>query len=194
MKSPSDRHWTYERLVLGYHGCDESTAEAVLRGDSFKPSENAYDWLGRGVYFWEYGPHRALRFAEQQQQRNKIARPAVVGALISLGNCFDLMDTQATLELEVCGRAFCDGYAARGESLPSNDGAAPDHKKRLLDCALVNFYLSTLDVAGYGYSSVRGAFHEGDPVLPGSKIYRETHIQLVVRQPGCIRGVFRPII
>jgi hypothetical protein len=45
--------------------------------------------LGSGIYFWEYGYDRAMQFALEQQARGKIATPAVVGAIIQLGRCFD---------------------------------------------------------------------------------------------------------
>ena len=52
--------------VLGFHGCDESVAELVLSGDaSLKKSENAYDWLGGGIYFWESSPERTLNYANE---------------------------------------------------------------------------------------------------------------------------------
>ncbi len=51
----------YQRLVIGYHGCDRTVAEDVLlRGGTLKPSANPYDWLGKGIYFWEHGPDRGL--------------------------------------------------------------------------------------------------------------------------------------
>lgn len=61
--------FTYQRLVIGYHGCDESTQQNVLmKGKLLKPSEQAYDWLGKGIYFWEHGPERALQWAEAKHQ------------------------------------------------------------------------------------------------------------------------------
>lgn len=45
----------YDRTVLAYHGCDVQVAERLLRGEQFKKSQNDHDWLGEGVYFWEYG-------------------------------------------------------------------------------------------------------------------------------------------
>lgn len=45
----------YDRTVIAYHGCDVETAERLLSGEPFKPSQNDYDWLGEGIYFWEYG-------------------------------------------------------------------------------------------------------------------------------------------
>ena len=53
----------YSRLpafVLGFHGCDQKTAERVVStGRHLQPSRNDYDWLGHGVYFWENDPLRA---------------------------------------------------------------------------------------------------------------------------------------
>lgn len=44
-------------FVLGFHGCDASVGEAVLSGKKWlEPSENRYDWLGSGIYFWEGNP------------------------------------------------------------------------------------------------------------------------------------------
>ncbi len=38
-------------FILGYHGCRKSVGEKLLAGADFEPSDNAYDWLGPGVYF-----------------------------------------------------------------------------------------------------------------------------------------------
>jgi hypothetical protein len=35
-------------FVLGYHGCDRETGERLLLNEPFRPSENTYDWLGKG--------------------------------------------------------------------------------------------------------------------------------------------------
>ena len=44
-------------FALGFHGCDESVADAVLAGNQqLFPSRNKYDWLGEGIYFWENSP------------------------------------------------------------------------------------------------------------------------------------------
>ena len=45
----------YDRTIIAYHGCDRAVAERLLEGHRFTPSQNDYDWLGRGIYFWEYG-------------------------------------------------------------------------------------------------------------------------------------------
>jgi hypothetical protein len=81
---------------------------------------------GEGIYFWEYGYDRALQFAEEQRLRGKVERPSVVGALLQLGNCFDLMDTRFTAELNDAFEMFCAKYEGEGWSLPVNGGAPPD--------------------------------------------------------------------
>lgn len=75
----------YDRTVFAYHGYDRGVAERVLAGEAFVPSANTWDWLGHGIYFWEFGPDRALRFAREQQRRGRLQEPAVVGVLLQLG-------------------------------------------------------------------------------------------------------------
>ena len=178
----------YDRTIIAYHGCDASTAERVLSGDPFKPSENDYDWLGPGIYFWEFGADRAMRFA-----RGKTKKPAVVGAIIQLGKCFDLMDTKFTDDLPDAYDAFKKSLPPDAP-LPQNGGKTPDRRLRRLDCAVLTFYFDALQTAGMTYDSVRCAFIEGKPVFPGGGIHRETHIQIAVRNPACILGVFRPML
>lgn len=182
----------YDRTVIAYHGCDASVARALLDGGSFKPSQNDYDWLGEGIYFWEYGYDRALRFAKEQHKRGKVGNPAVVGAILQLGNCFDLMDTKFTDELAVAFREFERLYEQMNWPLPQNRGRTPDKKLRRLDCAVLNFVLKSFEEKGRAFDSVRCAFVEGHPVFAGSGIHRETHVQIAIRNPACILGVFQP--
>jgi hypothetical protein len=71
----------FARIVVGYHGCTRTFADALLLGKipiaQWNKSENAYDWLGEGIYFWEHSPGRALRWATEQFRR----RAAVIGTL-----------------------------------------------------------------------------------------------------------------
>jgi hypothetical protein len=39
-----------------------------------RPSDNPYDWLGTGIYFWEANPLRALQFAQERAQVGKNSR------------------------------------------------------------------------------------------------------------------------
>lgn len=70
----------------------------LLNGsDELRPSTNPWDWLGPGIYFWEQNPSRALTYAEEaarQQQKfsGRIRTPFVIGAIIELGECLNLME------------------------------------------------------------------------------------------------------
>jgi hypothetical protein len=91
----------YQRTVIGYHGCDKEVADRVfIDNGKLEYSENAHDWLGKGIYFWEYGRSRAHDWAKWRSLIGggnvKIKTPAVVGAYIHLGNCFDLLDAANT--------------------------------------------------------------------------------------------------
>lgn len=73
----------YHRTIIGYHGTKLSTAlEIVSRTSSFRPSNNDDDWLGHGIYFWEYAPQRAWEWAAERYK----GEVAVLGAMIRLGN------------------------------------------------------------------------------------------------------------
>lgn len=180
----------YDRTVIAYHGCDADVARRLLDGEPFLTSNNAYDWLGGGIYFWEFGADRALAFAEEQVRWGRIKTPAVVGALLQLGECFDLLDTRYTIDVRDAWPLFATGKERAGEAVPSNTGR--DLKARFADCALLNWYLGEAARDGLCYDSVRGAFIEGDPVFEGSAIHLESHIQICVRTPGCVIGVFQP--
>jgi hypothetical protein len=184
----------YDRTIVAYHGCDAGIAERIYAGESFKPSQNSYDWLGEGIYFWEYGVDRALRFAEFQKTQRKVSKPAVVGAILQLGRCFDLMDTRNTAELARAFNRFKEAMRGAGEKLPRNEGRTPDKKLRMRDCAVLNFYFRRLEERGVEYDTVRCAFVEGRPAFSGSGIRQESHVQIAVRNPACIIGVFRPMI
>jgi hypothetical protein len=181
-------------MVIAYHGCDAEVAERLLRGEQFQRSQNDYDWLGEGVYFWEYGADRALEFAHDQKRRGKLRTPAVVGALVQLGTCFDLMDTRFTKELPVAFRMLKRSRAETGEPLPINEGRPPDKLLRRRDCAVLNYYLQRLQERGKPYDTVRCGFVEGPPAYEGSGIQCQSHVQIAVRNDACILGVFRPTL
>jgi hypothetical protein len=55
----------YHRTVIGYYGTQRSTALRIVQGlESYQWSTNADDWLGHGIYFWEYAPKQAWAWAE----------------------------------------------------------------------------------------------------------------------------------
>lgn len=177
-----------DRLVTAYHGTDRATAERILDGAPFHASANEHDWLGRGIYFWESGIDRAFRWARD----HGAAEPAVVGALVQLGNCYDLMDTHFTGDLANGAVAFHEQLKRTRTPPPRNRGRGK--KARFLDCAVVNWWLDRLAEQGEHFHTVRRGFDEGAPIYPGMAITVESHIQIAVRNPACIVGVFRPYL
>ncbi|HKB04636.1 MAG TPA: hypothetical protein VKD90_20600 [Gemmataceae bacterium] len=172
----------YARIVFGYHGTDPAFAERLVRGEiapaDWSPSENKYDWLGHGIYFWEYAPDRARAWTR---------KGGVVGAIITLGVCLDLTDVKYTHMLTEAYTGFAARQRRRRKPLPENRG-----KRRDLDCAVINYLVEeTARRTGVAFQTVRAPFLEGDPIYPGSAILSESHVQVAVRDPLCIIGVFR---
>ncbi len=179
-------HRLSTNFVLGYHGCDLKTAEALIAGEPFKPSSNDYDWLGHGIYFWEANPQRGLDFALEVSKRKntKIIQPAVVGAVIELGQCLD-MATQSAVEMVKLAYDSQEAtFRKAGQSIQSE-------LLRPLDCAVVMRTHTLMEQQNIKCDTVRGIFIEGEPIYPGSGFNSKTHIQIAVRNKACIKGVFR---
>jgi hypothetical protein len=111
-----------------------------------------------------------------------------LGAVVQLGRCFDLLNEAVTAILASGYQALVQAYADQSRLLPVNRGS--EGKRRELDCLVLNDCLGGLKDAGLAYDTVRGAFLEGDPGYRGAGIRRETHIQIAVRNPDCILGVY----
>lgn len=180
-------------FVLGFHGCDREVGETLLSGKPFKVSQNEYDWLGEGVYFWEANPRRGLSFAEEKRARegdkSSIRNPFVIGAIIDLGLCLDLTTSAGA---DMVRSAYSELKAmmdAAGQPLPKNSARFPLRK---LDCAVVNLIHHLRASADETpIQTVRGVFVEGAEVYPGAGFHEKTHIQIAVRDSQCIKGVFR---
>jgi hypothetical protein len=82
-------------LSIGFHGCELAVRnELVTNPDKVKKSQEKFDWLGHGFYVWENNETRALRWAEDKQERGKIETPSVVGVIYQLNYCLDLTDSE----------------------------------------------------------------------------------------------------
>ena len=164
-----------------------------------KRSTNAFDWLGEGIYFWENSPTRALQYARELLARPRksgprIRKPAVIGAVIELGYCLNLLDAEF---LALLSESYSDLKAFHeriGVPLPRNRRIAGDLLLRPLNCAVINSLHQTREHLGLRpFDTVRAAFAEGGPVYPDSGVYAKHHIQICVRRRSCIKGYFRPI-
>ncbi len=175
----------FARTVLGYHGCDPAFAEKLLNAevpiDDWKPSTNDYNWLGHGIYFWEYAPERALTWGN----RPSAVKGGVIGAIIQLGNCLDLTDIRDTQLLADSFESMREEYEREGIVLPTNGNG-----RNLLDCLVINRLAKNAADRGIPFQTVRCPFLEGGEVFPGSTIRGQSHVQLVVRNSANILGFF----
>jgi hypothetical protein len=119
---------------------------------SWEPSTNEWDWLGHGIYFWEHAPERAFRWAEEKHSAHGQS-PAVLGAVVQLGRCFDLLNEAITTLLKDSHRALFDYFAEKGQRLPQNRGK--DLRRRDLDCLVINGCLNELDSRNLKYDTVQ---------------------------------------
>jgi len=183
-------------LVLGFHGTDETVVrDVVLRQRNLLASNNDWDWIGHGIYFWEYSPSRALEYAIAASRRrgSVIKTPAVVGAVIDLGHCLDLLDYEKLL---VVKQNYEDIKHRLGPNLPENLPSQADSQElhlRFLDCAVIQAVHDT-NAAGRlpSYDSVKAVFWEGTLLYPNAGFREKNHIQICVRNPACIKGFFIP--
>jgi len=178
-------------FVLDYHGCDAAVAERVLRGRNFRHSNNDYDWLGPGVYFWEANPRRGLEWARELKRRGrgKIDKPAVVGAVVEVGSCLDLASSTGTAALREAYEVFAELRRLDGGPMPSNGRSL---LRRNLDCAVIRSFHDIRKAQGEPpVDTARGIFPEGKPIYDGAGFQERTHIQICVRNLSRIKGVFR---
>lgn len=187
-------------LLIGFHGCDKEIRDAVINGETLNPSNNDYDWLGNGIYLWESDPKRAYEWAEAASKRknSSIKTPAVLGAVIDLGHCLDLMNRESIPFLQLGYDALKKKCELSGTKLPKNENIKDntDFLLRYLDCAVIQSLHSMIeknpDSGLMPFDSVRGLFTEGKTVYEGSGFKEKTHIQLCIVNPNCIKGYFIP--
>lgn len=188
------------RLILGFHGTDLETAEMVVSGKSpLKPSKNDYDWLGHGVYFWDNSLSRAGVYAEERKVRRqksdpKEIEPAVIGAIIDLGNCLDLLDYENLALLKEAYEILTSNPTETAR-IPTNRivGNSDDLLLRFLDCAVIDTLHSIRrKLEKQPFDSVRGVFWEGNELYPSAGFREKDHIQICIRNPNCIKGYFLP--
>lgn len=202
-------------VVVGFHGCDRPVFEKVIKqGEHLSNSENDYDWLGHGKYFWEGDYERALEWAKKSP---KVEHPAVIGAFIKLGNCLDLLDSEHLTKVKSAYEILKTECETLGQELPQNKSHINGITLiRELDCKVMlrlQEFNSELIAEELGIDinnikgsekrrlqthpqfidSVRGMFPEGEELYEGAGFRAKNHIQLCIINPNCIMGYFDPI-
>jgi hypothetical protein len=188
-------------FVLGFHGCSRAVAEKVISGkQELSVSEHKYDWLGSGAYFWESDPRRALEWAKWKESRNECDDPVVIGAVIDLAHCLDLL---AREDLEILKDAYASFVTFQnilgqsvGQSALTNRSPKgnPDEDRifRYLDNAVIRHLHEIKKAQNESYDTVRGMFTEGDELYAGAGFKEKSHTQIAVRNKDCVLGYFWP--
>lgn len=179
----------WDRFVLGYHGCDRSIVNDILTGKSgLQASRNDYDWLGNGIYFWEDSYQRAFQWALQSK---RVTHPVVIGAVINLGHCLNLLNVEHLETVRISYQTLVRTAAQAEAPMPVNRGKI--FKDRKLDGAVIETLHQMREEENLeAYQTVRGFFVEGEALYEGAGLRNQDHIQLCVRDTNCIVGYFLP--
>jgi hypothetical protein len=177
-------------LVYGYHGTSIENAKSIVK-QGFKVSKNDYDWLGKGIYFWQDAPGRAWSWAQKHHQR-----PAVIRAEININIDFtvDLLDSFPDNVYLIALKQSYDHF--RHLLSPT---ALVKQKGRFhgLDKLMVDYVADILipELQGKHIQVVRSVFIEGEPIFPSfgqnekSAFHDRSHVQIAVRDSSVIRNL-----
>jgi hypothetical protein len=168
-------------------------------------SNNRYDWLGPGAYFFEGDLERALMFAKASHENPEkmytvkpIGTPAAVGVVLRIQRWLDMTTQAGIQEFAMAYEPMVEGLRQHGGPVPVNSAAGDDDVDillRALDNAVFTFIH---DVRANSklplppFQAVRGAFHQGPQIAPGSGFHRSTHVQIALRDNSCVEGWFLP--
>lgn len=180
--------------VIGFHSCDKAVGLKILNGDDqLRPSTNQWDWLGSGIYFWEQNPKKALDYAEKCQRKEQkfngnIQVPFIIGAIIELGNCLNLVEPNSLQIVKAAYDQLYQTHEQAEKAMPRNNGA-----NRKLDCAVIqSIHASNKAQELPPYDTVRSPFHEDEPIYETSNFTHGLHIEICVINEDMIKGYFLP--
>jgi hypothetical protein len=180
--------------VVGFHGCDKEVGLNVVNGRTkLKASNNIWDWLGEGIYFWEQNPLRALEYAIEsstKKQFNKIPirTPFVIGALIELGNCLNLIELESLAILKEAYLGLGEIYLDAGKEMLKNES-----NNRKLDSAVFkHLHKSREENDAIPFDTIRCAFNEGELIYPGANFTTRLHMEISVINHEMIHGYYLP--
>lgn len=193
-------------LVVAYHGCDVTVRDALVKGDikALTPSNNKYDWLGPGVYFFENDLVRAQQFAQAAHDnpdklytKHPIATPSVVGAVLRISRWLD-MTTQLGMDNWLSAfKSLESSQRKTNQRMPENKAADGDDTTvllRRLDCAVFTLLHELRNEQGLPQvQAIRAAFYQGKPLAKSTSEFREqTHMQIALCDNACVAGWFLP--
>lgn len=124
----------------------------------------------------------------RQKNKTRIKVPFVIGALVELGNCLNILEPRSVGVLKDAYSSLERITLSGEKQMPVNRGA-----HRQLDCDVITHLHKMNEQKGLkNYETVRSAFVEGNPIYPGSNFTDRLHIELCVHNPELIKGYFLP--
>ena len=143
---------------------------------------------------------------KEKASRGAYDDPFVIGAVIDLGNCLDLLLRENIELLTSAYESLAQINREAGVQMPRNrDPKTVNKGNKLLrfrDCAVIRhlheiindneFNSPSDDLYIEPFDTVRGLFVEGERAYRGGGFFSKTHTQIAVRTDGCIKGVFLP--
>jgi len=171
--------------ILGYHGTSVARATQILRG-GFRLSQNDWDWLGEGIYFWQDAPLRALQWARTWPGARTGGGHAVIQARLRLEDCMDLLDNDWNDLFSEASARFVRTWAQEGRQIPTNNKPYGCNR---LDRAYFDFIVGDLRRTSVPIRSIRTAVTEGLPVQPASPICFDSHVQVAIRDHSLISDI-----
>jgi hypothetical protein len=126
----------------------------------------------------------------------------VVGAVIDLGNCLDLTTQSGIRVVRDAYKSYVELQTKAGNPLPRNtsgNGSRPeDLVLRHLDRAVIDHLHQSYREASQSsdgrikeFDTVRALFPEGEPIYENAGFWEKTHVQISIRNPTNVLGVFR---
>jgi hypothetical protein len=175
--------------VVGFHACKRKFAEAPVRGEikiaDWKPSANPYDWLGKGIYFWEQNQRRAQQWAVN----NVKGKAAIIKAEVELGVSLNLASSEYLGLIRKIYDDLVVTYGENGWSMPVNRKSGLHDLDRLV----MDEFMDFMELGGTGqvvkFDTICAPFEEGEPIFPGSYIRDQSHVQIAVRNNQMIQAI-----
>jgi hypothetical protein len=175
--------------VHGYHGTLMSKVDSILK-NGFQFSQNPWDWLGSGIYFWQDAPIRAREWAKDWSARNGDGEIAVIHAELVLEDCIDMLDVEWNDSLAEMTVEFQEAMQSEPEYAGlKNYREGPHRGRHELDAAFFNYTVAAFAQRDLKVAAIRAAITEGKSLLPDSPLAFKSHVQICILDPALIRKV-----
>lgn len=183
-------------LLRGFHATSQERAKEIESSNRFHLSDNEWDWLGMGVYFYQDTLGFTRRWAEEKHG-GSIENPAVFAADIEYDGFLDLIEHETIVELKSFMAQLQTASPTAFEKARKGQKGRAAEKERWrprahpLDCLIINEAARARELDGKPFRAIRSIFYDGDRLHQNSDIFDRQHIQIAVRDLTLIKRVWR---